>query len=65
MMAGIPDTAGAFLRRVFAFDAGSPLLFTQFYFWAFFAFVFAGFTLVRNRRLLRAAPERSAFRKCC
>ena len=54
-MAGIPDTAGAFLRRVFAFDAGSPLLFTQFYFWAFFAFVFAGFTLVRNRRLLRNA----------
>jgi len=54
-MAGIPDTAGAFLHRVFAFDAGSPLLFTQFYFWAFFAFVFAGFTLVKDRRLLRNA----------
>ena len=43
----------AFLHRVFAFDADSPLLFTQFYFWAFFAFVFAGFTLVKSRRLLR------------
>ena len=48
-------TIGAFLHRVFAFDAGSPLLFTQFYFWAFFAFVFAGFTLVKSRRLLRDA----------
>jgi D-alanyl-lipoteichoic acid acyltransferase DltB (MBOAT superfamily) len=29
------------------------LLFTQFYFWAFFAFVLAGFSLIYNRRLLR------------
>ena len=43
----------AFLHKVFAFDANSPLLFTQFYFWAFFAIVFAGFSLVKNRRLLR------------
>ncbi len=43
----------AFLHKVFAFDANSPLLFTQFYFWAFFAIVFAGFALVKNRRLLR------------
>ena len=55
MMMAVPDTLGAFLHRVFAFDAGSPLLFTQFYFWAFFAFVFAGFTLVKDRRLLRNA----------
>ena len=55
MTSGITDTIGAFLHRVFAFDAGSPLLFTQFYFWAFFAFVFAGFTLVKDRRLLRSA----------
>ena len=47
------DTALGFLRRVFAFDAGSPLLFTQLYFWVFFAFVFAGFALVKNRRLMR------------
>jgi D-alanyl-lipoteichoic acid acyltransferase DltB (MBOAT superfamily) len=42
-----------FLKNVFAFDANSPLLFTQFYFWAFFAFVFAGFALLQNRILLR------------
>ena len=43
----------AFLQKVFAFDANSPLLFTQFYFWAFFAIVFAFFCLAKNRRLLR------------
>lgn len=42
-----------FLNRVLAFDQNSPLLFTQFYFWAFFAIVFAGFSLMHNRRLLR------------
>ena len=42
-----------FLQEVFAFDASSPLLFTQFYFWAFFALVFAVFSLVKSRRLLR------------
>lgn len=47
------QTIMAFLHRVFAFDANSPLLFTQFYFWAFFAIVFAGFSLVKSRRLLR------------
>ncbi|MDD2412085.1 MAG: MBOAT family O-acyltransferase [Bacteroidales bacterium] len=42
-----------FLTRVLAFDQNSPLLFTQFYFWAFFAIVFACFSLMHNRRLLR------------
>lgn len=42
-----------FLREIFSFDAQRPLLFTQFYFWAFFAFVMAGLSLVYNRRLLR------------
>ncbi len=42
-----------FLQHVFAFDASSPLLFTQFYFWAFFALVFAVFSLTKSRRLLR------------
>ena len=41
------------LKDIFVFDPGSPLLFTQFYFWAFFAFVFAGFSLLQNRILLR------------
>ena len=44
-----------FLKTVFAFDANSPLLFTQFYFWAFFAIVFAGFALLQNKILLRNA----------
>ena len=35
-----------FLHHIFAFDADSPLLFTQFYFWAFFALVFALFALL-------------------
>ena len=35
-----------FLHHIFAFDANSPLLFTQFYFWAFFALVFALYALI-------------------
>lgn len=44
-----------FLKNIFSFDPNSPLLFTQFYFWAFFAFVFAGFALLQNKILLRNA----------
>ncbi len=42
-----------FLTRVFSFDKAHPLLFTQFYFWAFFAIVFAFFCLFKNKCLLR------------
>lgn len=42
-----------FLKSVFAFDENSPLLFTQFYFWAFFAIVYAIFSLFQSKRLLR------------
>ena len=35
-----------FLRHIFAFDSNSPLLFTQFYFWAFFALVYSVFALI-------------------
>lgn len=42
-----------FLEKIFAFNQDSPLLFTQFYFWAFFAFVFAGFSLLKDKILLR------------
>ncbi len=35
-----------FLHHIFAFDSNSPLLFTQFYFWAFFAIVYAVFALI-------------------
>jgi D-alanyl-lipoteichoic acid acyltransferase DltB (MBOAT superfamily) len=43
----------SFLSKTFAFDENSPLLFTQFYFWAFFAIVFAIFSLIHSKRLLR------------
>lgn len=43
----------SFLAKTFAFDPNSPLLFTQFYFWAFFAIVFAIFTVFKSKRLLR------------
>ena len=35
-----------FLHHIFAFNSDSPLLFTQFYFWAFFAIVYAVFALI-------------------
>ncbi len=43
----------AFFQRILSFDEKYPLLFTQFNFWAFFALVFAIFSLTHNRRLLR------------
>ena len=33
----------------FTYNPAHPLLFTQFYFWAFFAIVYAGFTLIMQR----------------
>ncbi len=40
------------IRYIFGFNAESPLLFTQFYFWAFFALVFAGFALIIGNQKL-------------
>lgn len=42
-----------FFQNIFSFDEAYPLLFTQFYFWAFFAIVFAFFALLKNKTLLR------------
>jgi len=42
-----------FLVNLFSFDQAHPLLFTQFYFWAFFALVFAIFSLFHSKPLLR------------
>ena len=42
-------------EHIFSFDPSSPLLFTQFYFWAFFALVYAGLALIGNRTHLRNA----------
>ena len=47
------SSIGTFSGRLFSFDPNSPLLFTQFYFWAFFALVYLVFALIGNRRLLR------------
>jgi D-alanyl-lipoteichoic acid acyltransferase DltB (MBOAT superfamily) len=44
----------AYLQTIFSFNESQPLLFTQFYFWAFFAVVFAVFSLIYNKRLLRS-----------
>lgn len=41
------------LKNIFSFDDAHPLLFTQFYFWVFFAFVFAAFSLFKQKILLR------------
>ncbi|MDR0833848.1 MAG: MBOAT family protein [Candidatus Symbiothrix sp.] len=42
-----------FLQNIFAFNSNSPLLFTQFYFWVFFALVFAVFSQLQNKQLMR------------
>ena len=52
-MENFANIALDFLTNLFSFDKAHPLLFTQFYFWAFFAIVFAVFCLVKNRCLLR------------
>ena len=39
-----------FWHHILAFDADSPLLFTQFYFWAFFALVYALLALILGRQ---------------
>ena len=52
-MTNLPEIALDFLRNLFSFDKAHPLLFTQFYFWAFFALVFAFFCIFKNKTLLR------------
>ena len=42
-----------YVESVFSFNPDSPLLFTQFQFWAFFALVFAFFALTKSRPLMR------------
>ena len=42
-------------EHLFAYDPASPLVFTQFYFWAFFGAVYAIFALVGSKILLRNA----------
>lgn len=42
-----------YIISVFSFNPNSPLLFTQFQFWAFFALVFTFFALFKNKPLMR------------
>ena len=49
------DLIWDFIKNLFSFDQAHPLLFTQFYFWAFFALVFALFSQVHSKPLLRNA----------
>lgn len=42
-----------YVISVFSFNPNSPLLFTQFQFWAFFALVFTFFALLKSRPLMR------------
>ena len=43
------------MAHLFSYDPSSPLVFTQFYFWAFFGIVYAIFSLVKSKRLMRNA----------
>ena len=43
------------LEKLFAYDPSSPLIFTQFYFWAFFGAVYAIFAFIGKRRHARNA----------
>lgn len=43
-----------YLLSVFGFDPQHPLLFTEFYFWAFFLIVMIGFSMIHQRRLMRS-----------
>ena len=54
-----------FFSHIFGFNSESPLLFTQFYFWAFFALVYAVFALImevgteaRGKRLKAESGQR-------
>ena len=49
------DVIREFFAALLGFDQAHPLLFTQFYFWAFFALVFAVFSLFHSKPLLRNA----------
>ncbi len=46
---------GDFLQSALFFDPSRPLFFTQFYFWAFFAVVFALFSCLHSKIMLRNA----------
>lgn len=42
-----------FLKKIFLFDENAPLIFTRFYFWAFFTIVLAIYVVIYKKRALR------------
>lgn len=53
---GVIDALSAIAHNIFAFDVSHPLIFTQFYFWAFFAVVMLVVAAIgRSRVMLRNA----------
>ena len=54
-MDGLREVSLQFVKDLFSFDQAHPLLFTQFYFWAFFAIVLAFLSFFRNKVLMRNA----------
>lgn len=54
-MSELTAAIGTFFKHVFEFSESSPLLFTQFYFWAFFAIVYALFAPIARRTHMRNA----------
>ena len=54
-MDGLREVSLQFVKDLFSFDQAHPLLFTQFYFWAFFAIVLAFLSFFRNKILMRNA----------
>ena len=54
-MSNLGTVALDFMKNLFAFDQAHPLLFTQFYFWAFFAIVLAFLSMMKNRIMMRNA----------
>ena len=52
-----------FFSHIFGFNSESPLLFTQFYFWAFFALVYAVFAMIMEfRPISHSLKEASSIR---
>ncbi len=58
---GILNLLREYLLRIFSFDPESPLLFTQFQFWAFFSIVFLGFALIVSAPGRRVPLLRNAY----
>lgn len=44
-----------YLKNIFLFNPDAPLIFTRFYFWAFFTVVLAGYSVIHKKRVPRNA----------